>query len=140
MATDPANVGFLARMRALARKGGAVTKRLYANDPRYYRDIGRLGGAASVAARKAKIVAELEHGPSEAPIINPTATPIEARRVAAQHLVTLADILADIERAGPCVQEPTKRQRLEDEMAEENFARFLPRILHENADDDPWDP
>jgi general stress protein YciG len=47
-------------MRALAHKGGAATKRRYGKDPRYYRSIGRLGGKASVAARKLRIFNELD--------------------------------------------------------------------------------
>ncbi len=57
-------------MRALAHKGDAVTKRRHGYDPRYYRDIARLGGRASVAARKVRIAAELDAvKPGEAPIV-----------------------------------------------------------------------
>jgi general stress protein YciG len=40
-------------LRALGRKGAAATKRRYADDPNYYRSLGRLGGAASSASRRA---------------------------------------------------------------------------------------
>ena len=60
MAIDHVEVAFRARMLALAHKGGAVTKRRYGNNPRYYREIGQLGGKASVAARKARLAAELD--------------------------------------------------------------------------------
>jgi hypothetical protein len=54
-------------MRELAHRGGAATKRLAATEQNYYASIGRLGGRASVAARKAKIVAEVELQPADAP-------------------------------------------------------------------------
>jgi general stress protein YciG len=60
MPIDEVEAAYRARMRALAHKGGATTKRRYANDPWHYRDVGRLGGYASVAARKARIAAELD--------------------------------------------------------------------------------
>jgi general stress protein YciG len=49
MASDDVEAMFRARMRALARKGGAVTKRRHGCDPAYYLDIGRRGGSNSVA-------------------------------------------------------------------------------------------
>ncbi|HEY2476303.1 MAG TPA: hypothetical protein VGI19_16060 [Candidatus Cybelea sp.] len=52
---------FRARMRTLAHRGGAATKR--DAEPGYYAMIGRLGGTASASARKRRIYAELEgHG------------------------------------------------------------------------------
>ncbi|MFZ0363017.1 MAG: hypothetical protein WAL67_02285, partial [Candidatus Cybelea sp.] len=54
---------FRAQMRTLARRGGAATKR--GAEPNYYRTIGRLGGEASVAARKRRIYAELDGGVCE---------------------------------------------------------------------------
>ena len=54
-------------MRELARRGGAATKRLAATERNYYASIGRLGGRASVAARKAKIAAEVALQPADAP-------------------------------------------------------------------------
>ena len=42
-------------LRALGRKGAAATKRRYANDPNYYRSLGKLGGAASGVSRRAKL-------------------------------------------------------------------------------------
>ncbi|MGA2761348.1 MAG: hypothetical protein ABSF08_13640 [Candidatus Cybelea sp.] len=60
MAVNDVEAAFRARMRALAKKGDAVTEQRHGSDPAYYRDIGRLGGIASVAARKKRILAELE--------------------------------------------------------------------------------
>lgn len=54
-------------MRELAHRGGAATKRRAATEQNYYAGIGRLGGRASVAARKAKIAAEAEFQPADAP-------------------------------------------------------------------------
>ena len=51
-------LGLPGRMKELAHKGGAVTKRRHGSDPRYYCNIGRRGGRASVEARKARIAAE----------------------------------------------------------------------------------
>ena len=67
---DPVEEAYRDYMRALAGKGGAVTKRRHGCDPRYYRSIGRRGGEASVAARKARIAADLEAvKPGEARIV-----------------------------------------------------------------------
>jgi general stress protein YciG len=57
---EPAEAQFRRNMRELARRGGAATKRLAGTDRNYYASIGRLGGRASVAARKARIVKELQ--------------------------------------------------------------------------------
>jgi general stress protein YciG len=94
MAMDDVEAMFRARMRALARKGGAVTKQRHGYDPTYYRDIGRLGGSASVAARKARILAELEGRPCEpaTTVASSAQSPPQNRR----HL-TLADILGEEE-------------------------------------------
>ncbi len=47
-------------MRELGARGGAVSKALaQRDDPDYYRHLGRKGGKAAVAARKAKIAREL---------------------------------------------------------------------------------
>ena len=79
MINDPGEAAYREYMRTLARKGGAVTKRRHGCDPRYYRNIGRRGGEASVAARKARIAAELDAvKPGEAPIVEATAALAEA--------------------------------------------------------------
>jgi general stress protein YciG len=63
---EPAEAQFRRSMSELARRGGAATKKLAAIDRNYYASIGRLGGRASVAARKAKIAAEGEFQPADA--------------------------------------------------------------------------
>jgi len=63
---DPADIAFRAKMRSLACKGGAATKRRLVHNPEFFRDIGRLGGQASVAASKARITRSLESEVSSA--------------------------------------------------------------------------
>jgi general stress protein YciG len=65
---EPAEAQFRRRMLDLARRGGAATERLAATEQNYYASIGRLGGRASVAARKAKIAAEAKFQPADAPM------------------------------------------------------------------------
>ena len=111
---DPVNSAFRARMKELAHKGGAVTKRRHGSDPRYYCNIGRRGGRASVEARKARIAAELSAlTPGDAPIFEPPATlvetpvaePIDAfagtQHVTARPPIAIADVMADHARFGP---------------------------------------
>jgi general stress protein YciG len=93
---DDVEAAFRARMRALARTGGAVTKRRHGNDPAYYRDIGRLGGSASVAARKARILAELEGRGCEPAMATTEASSAPSPPKVQRHL-TLADILGEEE-------------------------------------------
>jgi general stress protein YciG len=64
--SEPAEAHFRRTMRELAKRGGAATKRRAATDRNYYANIGRLGGRASVEARKAKIAAEAELQPAGA--------------------------------------------------------------------------
>jgi hypothetical protein len=91
MAIDDLEAAFRARMRALAYKGGAVTKRRHGCDPSYYRDIGRLGGSASVAARKRRILAELEGRACEPVTVTTVASSPQPPPQIRRHL-TLADI------------------------------------------------
>jgi general stress protein YciG len=142
VAIDDVEAAFRARMKALARKGGDVTKQRHGCDTRYYRDIGRLGGSASVAARKARIAAELEVAePDEAPIVEPLAPLAEVAPAQPRAHVTLKDILADIEREGTCVPDTrNRRQSLADLQAERDFARFIAQIQNDSDDDEPWDP
>jgi hypothetical protein len=51
---DPGEAAYRAHMHAIAIKAGETTKRRYGSDPRrnYYSEIGKLGGAASAAARR----------------------------------------------------------------------------------------
>ena len=85
-------------MRALAHRGGAATKR--GADPGYYRTIGRLGGEASVAARKRRIYAELYAEVCEPATVPPSASlptqPAPSSPQTKKHL-TLADILGEEE-------------------------------------------
>ncbi|MGA7283184.1 MAG: hypothetical protein WBW87_01450 [Candidatus Cybelea sp.] len=89
---------FRARMRALAHRGGDATRKLVADDPGYYERIGRLGGEASVAARKRRIYAELDGGVCE-PVTVPPSAPLPQSPSPPQtkkHL-TLSDILGEDE-------------------------------------------
>ncbi|MEO7201995.1 MAG: hypothetical protein ABIZ82_05310, partial [Candidatus Tumulicola sp.] len=84
---------FRAQMRALAHRGGAATKKLMASDPKYYRRIGKIGGRASVTARKARIAADLNVvKPGEAPIIESPAAHSAQIEAAAPAKVTLGSI------------------------------------------------
>ncbi|MGB8907606.1 MAG: hypothetical protein WCC84_02530 [Candidatus Cybelea sp.] len=88
---------FRARMRTLARRGGATTKR--DAEPGYYAMIARLGGEASVTARKRRIYAELEGGVCEPVTVPPSAALAQSPQSPPsirQHL-TLADILSEEE-------------------------------------------
>ncbi len=130
-------------MRALAQRGGAVTKRRHGSDPGYYRNIGRLGGHASVAARKARIAAELEGvEPGEAPIVEPFPSSVDVTPVSARPPMTLSQVLADLESSGPCLPDASNRRgSLADMHAERDFARWVARIRENDADDvEPWDP
>jgi general stress protein YciG len=49
---EPTEARFCRRMVELAKRGGAATKRRAAADRNYYANIGRLGGRASIEARK----------------------------------------------------------------------------------------
>lgn len=53
-------------MRALGRKGAAATKRRYADDPAYFKSIGKRGGLASGASRRAKLATRTEKEPQRA--------------------------------------------------------------------------
>ena len=140
MMIEPVESTFRARMKALAHRGGAVTKRRYANQPEHYREIGRRGGAASVATRKAKIAAQLESAPIVgAPITEPTRSLADAPDAAPRPSITIADILADCERFGPYRAEVSERQRILDAIAEERMARVIAGVYDGN-EPEPWDP
>ncbi|HLY02177.1 MAG TPA: hypothetical protein VKR56_06725 [Candidatus Cybelea sp.] len=94
MAIDDVEAAFRARMRALAHRGGAATKR--GADPDYFRTIGRLGGSASVAARKRRIFAELEGRACQPPTVTTAASSAQSPPQVQRHL-TLADILGEEE-------------------------------------------
>ena len=88
---------FRARMRALARRGGAATKS-EAPSRAITATIGRLGGEASVAARKRRIYAELDGGVCE-PVTVPPSVPLPTQPPPSspqtkRHL-TLSDILGE---------------------------------------------
>ncbi len=143
MAIDDVDAAFRTRMRVLALKGGAVTKRRFGSDPRYYRSIGRLGGNASVAARKARIAAEVEGArPGEAPIVEAFAPLAEVVPVQPRAHVGLKEVLADLERDDPRASDPSNRRRpLADLQAEADFTRWVTRIRDEDAgDEESWDP
>lgn len=50
-------------LRALGRKGAAATKRRFADDPSYYRPLGKLGGTAAGVSRRAKLATCAEETP-----------------------------------------------------------------------------
>jgi hypothetical protein len=60
MEMGEAEIAFLAHMRELAKRGAAATKKLVASRPGYYSALGRRGGRASAASRRARIAAELD--------------------------------------------------------------------------------
>ena len=96
VAIDDVEEAFGAEMRALARKGGAVTKQRHGGDPAYYRNIGRLGGSVPVAARKTRILAELEGRLCEPAAVTAIASSMQPPPQIRRHL-TLADILGEEE-------------------------------------------
>jgi general stress protein YciG len=141
VAIDHVEAAFRARMRALAHKGGAVTKQRHGSDPAYYRDIGRLGGSASVAARKARVAAELDSVRfGEAPTGEQCAVPTEAPAAFAHPKGTLKEILADAEMA-----EARNARALDDSLLQtckqsETSRAGVAHIQHCSGDDEPWDP
>jgi hypothetical protein len=153
MMINPVESAFRARMKELAHKGGAVTKRRHGYDPRYYRDIGRRGGQASVAARKARIAADLNAiKPGDAPIFEPLATPAEAPLtepidtsagtpdVTTRPPITIADVMADHARFGPYRAEVSERQSILDAIAQDSLARAISEALYPEPEPfDPWD-
>lgn len=136
--SDDVEAEFRIRMRALAQKGGAVTKQRSASDPGYYRRIGRLGGRASVAARKVRIIAELSEGPT----VEPPAPAAGTTLVCGRLPMTLSQALADLESSGLTMPDAGNcRQSPADLRAERNTARLIARIRRaESGENDPWDP
>lgn len=131
---DPVEATLRARMRALAQKGGAVTKHRHGSDPRYYRDVGRLGGLASVAARKARVAAELDG-------VKAIAEPIDAApdtHATARRPVKITELLAERKRC-PRRREVSERQRILDAIAQEHLARVIAGVYDAN-EPEPWDP
>jgi hypothetical protein len=143
VAIDPPEVVFRAHMAALAEKGGGATKRRYGTNPRYYRDIGRLGGSASAAARRARIAAELEAPNTDAtPIVGSYTAPVEVAPPVPRAATTLRDVLADLEGEGPRAPDTSsRRQSLADLQAERDFTGWVARIRDEDTGDvESWDP
>ena len=147
---DPVEAEFRTRMKALAHKGGATTKRRHGCDPRYYRNIGRRGGEASVAARKARIAADLDavkpgEGPiveaspplAEAPITEAIDTAPDTRSTTRRRVFT--ELLADRKRFGPRRPEVSEHQRILDAMAQEHMTRVLAGD-YDASEPEPWDP
>jgi hypothetical protein len=84
---DEAEIAFLAYMRELAKRGAAATKKLVASRPGYYRALGRRGGQASVASRRARMPAELDGTAAiERPIVEAVATSSETAQPAPRPL------------------------------------------------------
>jgi general stress protein YciG len=142
MVFDEGHAAFQAHMRRLAHKGGDVTKRRHGKDPRYYPSIGRLGGKASAAARRASSQPNPKgHDRREPPIVEPSATQVAVPHVPVRPKITIGDIRADIERSGPRAPHLTKRQQIEEAMAAEHFARFLAQQRGElPGDEEPFNP
>jgi len=147
---DPVETAFRDYMRTLARRGGAATKRRHGRDPRYYRNIGRRGGEASVAARKARIAAELDAmKPGEPSIVEasaalaepPIAEPIDSapHTDATARRRVFTELLADRKRFGPRQPELSEHQRILDAMAQEQMTRVLAGDYDAN-EPEPWDP
>jgi hypothetical protein len=151
MLIDPVEFCFRVRMKALAHKGGAVTKRRHGHDHRCYRNIGRRGGHAPVAARKVRIATELDAAESgEAPIVEALAALAEApltepivtapdTHATARGRVNITELLADRKRFGPRQPEVSERQRVLDAMAYDQMARVLAGVYDAN-EPEPWDP
>jgi len=125
---EPAEAQFCRSMRELAHRGGAATKRLAATEQDYYASIGRLGGRASVAARKAKIAPELELQPTDAPTSDecaqaafPPASP-EAAAVPSQPIET-----------GDCATPPLS----ENYATALRIAELLKKLLGNTSDESP---
>ena len=140
---DPVEAAYREYMRALARKGGATTKRRHGCDPRYYRNIGRRGGEASVAARKARIAADLDRVlPGDAPITEPRAAPAADPPTPTRKPMTFREILTKLGRSGPRAPDvsPPRRQSVEDRLAEESHARFMAQMRERSEELEPWDP
>lgn len=145
MALEDVDAALRTRMRALAQKGGAVTKRRHGSDPIYYRSIGRLGGHASVAARRARIAAELDClRPGETPIVEPLASVEDMPPpVSARPTMTLSQVLAELESSDTCSPDGSNRRGSPaDAQAERDFTRFIAHIRQEESEnhDEPWDP
>jgi hypothetical protein len=102
---------FRARMRALAHRGGAATKR--DADPGYDAMIGRLGGEASVAARMRRLHAEIEGRVWEPVTVPPPAPLAQSPPQTKTGPLTLADILGEeelVSRAfGPASSRSSRR-------------------------------
>ena len=128
MTIDHVEVAFRVRMLALAHKGGAVTKRRYGNNARYYRDIGRLGGKASVVARKARLAAELDGvATNESQIVDGTAASAEAPQAPPRPaLSTLKQLMATQGKPSP-YRSYTSRS---DDFAEQQVARIMAQMNH----------
>ena len=105
-------------MRELAKRGGAATKRRAAADPRYYSAIGRMGGLASVKARRDRSAAILA---DEAP---PQAPPDTSE--AAGNLEPLEDRVAVAEAAAS--EPPRWRNEAEREAYMEGYREMRRRL------------
>ncbi len=128
VAIDHVEAAFRARMQALAHKGGAVTKRRYGNNPRYYRDIGRLGGNAPVAARKARLAAEVDGvATNESPILDAAAASAEAPQAPPRPTLSpYKKLLHDLRKASPYRPSASRS----DDFAEQQVARIMAQMNH----------
>jgi general stress protein YciG len=99
-------------LRANGRKGAAATKRRYADDPSYYQSLGKRGGVASGASRRAKTIARAEpaselHEPGGRLQDSPLQTSAPQASMAVE---TFAD-RPDIKRLAEAISDALKRER-----------------------------
>jgi general stress protein YciG len=126
MEMNEADNVFLTRMRELARRGGAATKKLVASRPGYYRALGRRGGQASAGSRRARIAAELDGiATNESPIVEAGAAPQAAQASPQPPLSPFKKLMA--ERGRPSLNATPARNRWDD-FAEEQAARAIAQV------------
>jgi len=135
---NEADGAFRERMRELAKRGGAATKRLAARQPGYYRAIGQRGGGASAASRKARIAAEPDGSATNEPAIA-MAAPSRAQPPPRPPLSPYAALRAKLGQARPNAY-PIRKPTWEA-MTEANVAREIARIRRQNPEnwDEPFD-
>lgn len=129
MEMDEAEIAFLGRMRELAKRGAAATKKRVASLPDYYRALGRRGGQASSAARRAKRPRQIDAAATSEP--PPVGSPSQTPRSAEQPpLSPYKKLLA--ERVRPSLNATPTRNRWDD-FAEEQAARLIAQVRRQNC-------
>lgn len=127
-------------MRELARRGGAATKRLAARQPDYYHVIGRAGGKASAAARRAQSGVEPVDATTNGwPVAEGVTASSEAPHAAPRPAMSpYKKIRADLGRPSP--RRSAAKDRW-DFFAEEQIARLIAQIGQQDSEDcdEPFD-